>query len=167
VHVDSRDDSTSWDGFAITTDTGATWFWLVRAVRYLSGLQITIDPKDKIVYLAINATNNLAEANENFLLLRISPWAVSVPEYELIHHDRFAWPNPASSFLHIRCIDCSNVVVDVIDVLGRGVENAVVSMVSDADHEMIVDVRSIPQGSYLVRLSKGDDAWSIPVVILR
>jgi len=152
---------------AITTDTGRTWSWLLRPVRYLGSQRITIDPKDKIVYLAIDATNNIEEADKNFLLLRISPWAVSVPQYELTHKERFAWPNPASSFLRIRCIDCSDVVVHVIDVLGRGVENAAVSMDSDADNEMTVDVRSIPQGSYLVRLSKGDDAWSIPVVILR
>jgi len=169
LRVDSLRGSqvTSWDGIVATSDTGRTWVWVLRPVRYMSLSETSIDPKNGIVYLSINATNDPTEDNRTYMLLKITPWAVSVKGE---NHDRSTvrvWPNPASDIVHVDTGPLTaDASIDIVDMFGRGAGTGVVVQPQSANGSITIDVRSIPAGRYIIRINQHGTVVSVPIVVI-
>lgn len=80
LKIDSTDGNevTRWSGLVATSDTGRTWTWVLRPVRYFITPVFCIDPLHGSIYLSANYTNDALEHNLHYMMLKITPWSVGV-----------------------------------------------------------------------------------------
>lgn len=79
------------------------------------------------------------------------------------------WPNPATDLLHIDLGtgNATNIKATIIDAAGRQVLNIPHPELHNSTNSLRLDLKGVPQGAYVIRLSDATTERSIPFQVVR
>jgi len=156
IEIDSIQDSiiVPWYAIVATTDMGSTWTWLVKPQKIMTMSAVSIDPKNSTVYLGLRLGDQVVEPFRTYVLMKITPWvshASSEIQYDVLGR---LWPNPTSNEFYVQFSDPLRAEDEIIlvDIFGRVAGTGVVVQPQSANGSITIDVRSIPAGTYFVRI---------------
>ena len=171
IRIDSlyADTTTSSYGVVVTNDTGRTWTWAVRPVRYIALERQAFDPKHGVLYLSINATNDSEKFDKAYMLLKVTPWTVAVREGQpVIHNSVAVWPNPASGQVqvHVGFPMKAGEKISIVNILGQESENAARIVEYGGVQDFEINVSSLSNGRYYLRLPQAGTHVFAPLTVI-